>query len=152
MAAARGGQVGVVKLFLEKGVDVNARNKRRETALIVAAARGHADVVKLLLDNGANINAKDESGRCALKHAVWLQGHAEVVKVLLDRGADVNAGNRTVLIHAAQRGHFEIVKLLLERGADVNAMNSRGQTALSLAGGKDVEEIQKLLKAYGAKK
>lgn len=48
--------------------------------------------------------------------------------------------------------HVDIMKLLLARGADVNARDAGGKTALSLVRGRDIEEIEKVLKAHGAKK
>lgn len=57
--AAERGELALVKSMLEKGVDVNARNKYGQTALILAAARGHFDVVKLLLEKGADLRARD---------------------------------------------------------------------------------------------
>jgi len=46
----------VVKVFIDKGVDVNAiyeTNKQKETALDAAMAAGHVITVKMLIDNGA---------------------------------------------------------------------------------------------------
>ena len=55
-------------------------------------------------------------------------------------------------MHATQSGHVDVVKLFLDKGAQVNARDRNGDTALSLARGKDIEEIEKVLKAHGAKK
>ena len=50
MVAARGGYMEIVKLLLDKGADVNAKDKKFEaTSLIWAAVGGHSDVVELLL-------------------------------------------------------------------------------------------------------
>ena len=46
----------VVKVFIDKGLDVNAvyeTNKQKETALDAAMAAGHVAAVKMLIDNGA---------------------------------------------------------------------------------------------------
>ncbi|MBI5570107.1 MAG: ankyrin repeat domain-containing protein [Desulfomonile tiedjei] len=155
-AAAMGDRTDVVKFLLDKGFPVDAKSKQGQTALMVAAAAGHAEVVQLLLDRGADVNAQDVHLRTALNGAVWLRGHLEAAKVLLDSGANIHArddpAGRTVLIHAAQGGHLKLVRLLLERGADVNARDNAGRTALSLVQGEDIEEIEKVLKAHGAKK
>ncbi len=155
-AAAMGGQAEVVAFLLDKGLKIDARNKQGETALMAAARAGRAEVIKLLLDRGADVNARDAQRGTALNSAVSLRGHLEAARVLLERGADIEArdtpANRTILMHAAQSGDLGVVKLLLERGAQVNARDVHGDTALSLARGKDIEEIEKVLKAHGAKK
>lgn len=154
-AAALGGQPDVVKLLLDKGLKVDEINKQGETALMTAAAAGHAEVVQVLLDRGADVNARDVHRRSALNHAVFIRGHVEAARVLLDGGADINArddpAERTILMHAAQSGHLEVVQVLLDKGAEVNARDCSGKTALNLAQGKDIEEIEKVLKAHGAK-
>ncbi|MEW6532528.1 MAG: ankyrin repeat domain-containing protein [Thermodesulfobacteriota bacterium] len=154
-AAAMGGNPDVVNFLLDRGFKIDGKNEQGQTALMTAAAAGHAEVVKTLLDRGANISATDGRRRSVLDHAVFLRGHIEVIKVLLDRGVDINArhnpANRTILMDTAQGGFLEVVKLLIEKGADVNARDWNGDTALSLARGKDIEEIEKVLKAHGAK-
>lgn len=64
--AAEKGHKEIVKLLLDKGVDVNAQRvevnpigtKYNNThALEEASRRGHERVVELLLDMGANVNA-----------------------------------------------------------------------------------------------
>jgi len=85
--AARAGQVGLVKLLLERGADVNLRDKETEaTALIAAAHQGHVQVVEVLLQKGADISAKDKTGKTALSEATRYN-HEDVVKLLKERGA-----------------------------------------------------------------
>ena len=55
MTAARTGNLEAVKVLLDHGAYVNAKeNYRGQTALMWAAAEHHAGVVKLLLDHGAD--------------------------------------------------------------------------------------------------
>ena len=52
----------VIRLLLDGGADVNARDRGRQTPLHVAAACGSADVVALLLRLGADSTAHDDKG------------------------------------------------------------------------------------------
>ncbi len=79
--AAFGGNVDVVKLFLERGADPNIKNKDGWTTLHEAAFSGHVNVVKLLLVYGADPTVKDKDGKTPLDLArAW--GHREVVSVI----------------------------------------------------------------------
>jgi len=63
------------------GVDVDARDERRQTALMRAARAGHLRVVKVLLAQGADTGATDAERRSAVDHAQD-GGYEEVVDVL----------------------------------------------------------------------
>jgi len=45
----------LVRLLINHGIDVNAVNKSRETALMIAAENGNAESVKVLLESGADV-------------------------------------------------------------------------------------------------
>src|ERR671913_2614223 len=68
LAAFRGNAAAVINL-LERGADVNARDKDGDTALMFAAFKGHALVVALLLQYGANVYARARNGWTAKKAA-----------------------------------------------------------------------------------
>ena len=60
--ASQKGYIGVVKLLLANGADVNAQNNNGDSALTRATLNGHLEIVKLLLTNGADVNAQDTDG------------------------------------------------------------------------------------------
>src|SRR3989304_4023701 len=66
---AEQGDTTTVELFLSAGVDPNAKNQERRTALILAAGKGYTAAVQALLDKGAEGNVKDKGGRPALMEA-----------------------------------------------------------------------------------
>ena len=68
LAAFRGDTAAVINL-LERGADVNARDRDGDTALMFAAYRGHGLVVALLLQYGANVYARARNGWTAKKAA-----------------------------------------------------------------------------------
>jgi len=116
--------VGVVKLLLDKGADVNAQDSAGETALWYAASKGHTDIVRLLLDRGAGVNVKNYLHRTALVLAV----NADIAKLLLDKGADLNATDsygRTPLSYAGIYRRDDVVKTLLDHGANLESELSR---------------------------
>jgi ankyrin repeat protein len=50
--------LGIAKLLVDKGADVNAGGYRCYTALMGAAQQGNLEVAKRLISAGADINAK----------------------------------------------------------------------------------------------
>ena len=148
VGAAKSGHVKIVRLLMDKGVDVNATDGQYETALMAAAAlRGNVECMQLLLDRGADVNALGGKYGTALQ-ATAHRGNVKCIQLLLDRGADVNAlGGEygTALQAAACGGHFGFIQLLLDQGADVNAQGGQYGTALQAAVFGNVECIQLLL-------
>ena len=57
MYAAQEGHEEILRLLLENGADVNAKDRSKKTALHMAADKGHVSTLKLLLKNGADINS-----------------------------------------------------------------------------------------------
>lgn len=52
--AAFGDEPAVVEVLARAKADLNARNKRKQTALHIAVNKGHMGVVKTLLEFGAH--------------------------------------------------------------------------------------------------
>jgi ankyrin repeat protein len=46
-------------LLVEKGADLNAKNKISRTPLLLAISKGHMDMAVLLVEKGADLNAKN---------------------------------------------------------------------------------------------
>ena len=69
-------------LLLMLGPDVEARDPKGSTALIIAAVRGHEQTVKALLAHGASTDAADKDGLTAL-HWSTAMGHVAVVQALV---------------------------------------------------------------------
>lgn len=175
--AASRGHEPLVKLLLEKGLPIEARDKESsKNALIFAAQAGHEEIVRTLLDKGAGISSQElYDGLTALHWAARL-GHESIVRLLLERGAGVNCQdglntyrpysrrrlvsslskryvmgrNNTALHWAAYAGHDSVVKVLLENGASVNVRNTLQDTPLIIATAMASESMIKLLIDGGA--
>jgi len=129
------GNAQIVKILLDRGANLNVRDKYGHTPLHDAAFGGHADVAGLLLEKGADVNAKNRMG-CTPLHRAADRGELEVAQVLLAKGADPNCetgAGRTPLDEAVFGSHKEMAALLLEKGADVNGGRRGGDTPLHSA-------------------
>ncbi len=63
------GDLDGVRLALEKGADVNAKDSLGRTALMLACQQGFLDVARALVEAGADVNARDAHGRTPLMYA-----------------------------------------------------------------------------------
>lgn len=135
------GRIDVVQYLLDKGADLNARDRFGQSALGSAASKGQMNIIRLLLDKGADVNA---NGGDALQSAACAQNsHIEIVNLLLARGADVNAkrdDGMTAAYCVAAGNRTDILQLLLDKGADPNVrgngyagVNGSGWTPLMMA-------------------
>ncbi len=142
----------VILFLLAGGVDVNARNDSRDTALHLAAKMNEGKVAQLLIDNKADVNAKDMFDSTPLHTASSNNSYA-VTQILIDNGADVNARNCsgfTPLQNAAGGDSYNIAQILINNGADVNARTNDGNTPLHDAVYWNKNEIAQLLIQHGA--
>ncbi len=85
--AALHGNVGVVRLLLERSAKVDARNTDGSSVLLGAALGGEASIVALLIERGADVDARDPKGATPL-HAAAFLGRVHAAEALLDAGAD----------------------------------------------------------------
>lgn len=133
-AAVRRGNADAVKLLLDHGAKVYAKNKHGVTPLSEAIFyRSRNDVILELLRHGADVNAKLVGGRQNVLTGAVLNGDLEVARFLLRYGAEVNAKDRngmTALSHALRREDEEMERLLLDHGADIPAKIGHGADAL----------------------
>jgi len=148
------GQVGIVKLLLKKGADVNIRNDGGETPLHYATGCGQVEVMKVLLENGAKVSEKGTACGTPLQWAAE-NGRIREAKLLLDSGADIDqkgANGYTALSTAvaAEPKQIEMVKFLLSNGADVNSLDVYHNTPLNIVYKHNDAEIGRLLLQHGA--
>jgi ankyrin repeat protein len=76
-----------LRALLERGYDVDAKDRHGQTALMRLARVGAVDAVRVLLDAGAQLDHTAKYRLSALMLAA-LNGHEEVVRLLLEAGAD----------------------------------------------------------------
>jgi ankyrin repeat protein len=163
--AGHAGQLEAVRLLLERGLDVNAREEGDNAyAMHWAAAEGHLDVVRALADAGGDVvGAGDDHALEVIGWATCFGAcHADVAEFLVSRGArhhvwsaiamgiepgaeDVtrrmsrNEDHQTPLHFAVARDRRDMVARLLELGADPLAVDGSGRGVADYAGAPDVD-------------
>jgi len=121
MIASQYGCLGIVKLLLNRGVNVNTKTKSfRYTALLEAIGSESKDsesIMKLLVDHGANINQKDSSLGLPIYYAC-MKYNIKKVKILLDcPNININLIKNNPLETCLDLESIDIAKLLIEYGA-----------------------------------
>src|SRR5260370_29543454 len=114
-------QPWIVKMLLDHGGNVHARDRDGETGLMHAARNGNGEAVKLMLARGAEIEAKDAEGQTVATIARQ-EGRGEIVALLeRARTGTEDAGHRQELARAVEQGDVARAQALLGGGGDVNA-------------------------------
>ena len=118
----------LVRLVLDYGAYIDAKDPLDQTPLYLASVGGFASIVKLLLEEGARPNLIISGRRTALYKSGGNE-RSDVVELLLRYGADPDLGygrfGETKIYNAAWYNELEVVELLLRFGADVNIRNRK---------------------------
>src|SRR5688572_32817160 len=132
MMAARTGATGALRVLMESGANVNARESwGGTTALMWAVSEGHTEAATLLLGAGADVNAR--SNYVAAANGRGFEGRTPVGDRTDPKVEEFASGWLPPLMLAAREGDPRLVRVLADAGADVNAAAGDGKTALALA-------------------
>ena len=141
----------MVKFLIDKGANVNARDKSKKTPLYSAIEKKYNEIAKYLIKKGADINAKNADGYTPSITAAG-SNNEELLKELIAKKADINIQDnmkQTALTYAAYKGYIWAVKELIKAGANCNLRDHQGDTALTIALGNNHLEIAKTLIEVG---
>lgn len=144
----------IIKAMIDKGADLNQKDKDGRTLLDRTIGELDFDIQKLLIESGTDI-----SKGYPLHFAAFV-GETDLVFLLVQHGIDVNKKNKmkgkknkaiynwTALHTAAAFHRDEIVRILLENGAGVDLLTENGETPLLLAvKNKNKESAEMLINA-----
>lgn len=123
--AARKGYVNIMRLLIQAGANLDARDAENETPLDYAIHNKQKEIVIYLIRNKAKFSQ-------GLGEMVMVGG-GEGVQYALDQGVNLyqtDAQGKTPLHKAAQQGDVEVAKLLLQVGANINARDINNATPL----------------------
>ena len=142
--ASLSGNIDVVKLFIDRGVNLDIKDRDEETAIDLAIGRGHSEIIKFLLSNNNN---KPDIRNILFRAIRWED--TEYLEWLLNLGIDVNHQDhfgRTMMHYAAgafQTPYYwqpvgrkridEVIKFLVEKNAEVDIKDYYGLTSLHYA-------------------
>ena len=155
MLAARTGNVALATRLVQRGADVNRRERFREqSAVMWAAAQNHPEMVAFLISKGADLTVRAQAndwetqisseprvqyrptgGLTPLLYAARA-GCLGCVKAMLDAGADKDRPNpdgMTPMIMALDNGYPAVAQQLLDRGANPHTWDWWGRTPLYVA-------------------
>ncbi|MBI1215246.1 MAG: hypothetical protein GC185_05425 [Alphaproteobacteria bacterium] len=77
-------KLNVAQALLDAGADINARNKKGETALMIAASQGGMESIEWLLANGARLDLRDNQGLTAAERTRIKAYHYPEIGKFLD--------------------------------------------------------------------
>ena len=135
MYAAFIGDIDTIKELVKRNVDINKKNEKGYTALMIALDRGNNDLAKYLIESGANIKNKD--GENVFKY-VMSNGNMEVLRCYIKQGVynknelhndnfiDINDSENLKLINDHIKLKFykkeDIIEILLEGGMHIRKL------------------------------
>lgn len=122
-------------LIAAKGLKVEERNAKDESALMLAALRGNLSAARALIRLDADVN---KTGWTPLHYAAsgTTQDAGAMVALLLEESAYIDAASpngTTPLMMAVRYGTGDVALLLIEEGADPTLKNDLGLTAIDFA-------------------
>mmetsp|Transcript_732 Transcript_732/g.1069 ORF Transcript_732/g.1069 Transcript_732/m.1069 type:complete len:376 (-) Transcript_732:111-1238(-) len=147
------GKTEEIKEMLETGVDVNAVDYDKRSALHLAAAEGRFDTVKLLVERGANVNAIDRFGGTPLRDSLECRRY-DIVSYLRSHGSTLGEKSDFLVqkvCQAASEGNVLLLESVYENSfLSIDAADYDARTPLHLAAACNHKKASEYLLKKGA--
>jgi len=111
------GRKDIAELLIEKGADINVKDKWNMMPLSRANQLGHREMVNLLLEHGVELPS-DLKEIQKVAHYAAVKGHIKLFEQLMQRSKETNLKNPeggSFLHSAAEGGAEEIAEMLLKK-------------------------------------
>ncbi|KAK8087287.1 Ankyrin repeat protein [Apiospora phragmitis] len=143
--------IGVTKLLIDQGVNLNRTLTTYGSPLMQAVTGGNIDIARLLFDYGADMNIETLPYESLLLAAL-LRGHIDIARLPIEQSADVNHvhHNGPPLVGATAQDNIDIIRYLLEHDADTNTEGLLPGSSLLTAFTKGYIDLARLLIEQGA--
>eukprot|EP00008_Paramoeba_atlantica_P010982 CAMPEP_0201487778 /NCGR_PEP_ID=MMETSP0151_2-20130828/15222_1 /ASSEMBLY_ACC=CAM_ASM_000257 /TAXON_ID=200890 /ORGANISM="Paramoeba atlantica, Strain 621/1 / CCAP 1560/9" /LENGTH=373 /DNA_ID=CAMNT_0047872923 /DNA_START=38 /DNA_END=1159 /DNA_ORIENTATION=- len=147
------GTTELLKEMLDTGVDVNAVDYDKRSALHLASAEGRFDTVKLLVERGANVNAVDRFGGTPLRDALESR-RSDIVTYLRRQGSTLGEKSDFLIqkvCQAASEGNVLLLQNVFENSfLSIDAADYDARTPLHLAAACNHKKACEYLLKMGA--
>ena len=141
-AACEAGSLVYVQQFINRGDDINVKNKDFKTPLHIACSQGHLRTAILLINSACDVNQKDKDGCsvlhiiCSLRSVSTDSLYIKLTDILINKVNninDVNIEGWTPLHFACYYDNPNCVAKLLKQGSDCKLKTIYGQTPMYFA-------------------
>ena len=144
--ASMGKNTELIKYLIEKGADVNSKNKDGFTPLMFAGTKGRVENALLLIENGADLFAEN-SNKATCAHFLSNCLVPDFLNLLVEKEVNFNkkdSRGRIPLMFVASRKNlpirnqsidkkdqlYEAIKILIKQTSNINHSDNQGRTAL----------------------
>ncbi len=124
------------KQALSAGADINSRNEKGQTPIMVATEVSSYALFKFFLDEGADLEARDYEGNSP-GHYVAAARSTYIVRYALKKNIGFETLNRkgeTPLITSIKKARYSNMVYIIKSGVSIKTRDSEGKTPLLVAG------------------
>lgn len=123
------GDLAEIKILLNKGGNINAKDEHGHTLLMYATENGDTDIAKYLISNGVNVNTQDDVTGFSPLILAGRDGRTEIARLLIESGADAQMTTfygESAVYFATRNGKFDTAEILKSAGSDALISQSEG--------------------------
>ena len=130
---------------LKHGANLNARNSKGDTPLMLALKKGDLNAAEVLIQKGSSLFVSNADTRNPLS-AIFEMDSGARMRLFSATGANsADFLGESMLHYAVRENNADVVSELLSLGADRNAHNRKGETPKDIAQAKGYQEILAIL-------